>query len=68
MRKIQLDLDHLKVESFATTKDAGAGRGTVRGHDSGASGIGCGSLGCESISGLERCICENQFNPSNYPC
>lgn len=32
MKKIQLDLDALAVETFATTKNDGAGRGTVRGH------------------------------------
>ncbi|HEX8693970.1 MAG TPA: hypothetical protein VF746_16220 [Longimicrobium sp.] len=33
MKKLALDLDALRVESFAT-EAAPAGRGTVRGHDS----------------------------------
>jgi hypothetical protein len=32
MKKIRLDLDGLTVETFATTKDDEARRGTVRGH------------------------------------
>jgi len=66
MKKIRLDMDALAVETFATTKDDGAGRGTVRGHDSAGSGIGCVSMGCDSASGLEQCICENNFNPETF--
>lgn len=61
MNKIRLDMDALAVETFATTKDEGRGRGTVRGHDSAGSGIGCISYGCDSGSGYEQCICEDQF-------
>jgi hypothetical protein len=32
MKKIRLDLEALTVETFATTKDDEAARGTVRGH------------------------------------
>ncbi len=32
MKKIRLDLDRLSVESFATERDGGPGKGTVRGH------------------------------------
>ena len=32
MKKIRLNLDALAVETFATTKDDDASRGTVRGH------------------------------------
>lgn len=39
VRKISLDLDQLRVESFATDA-AGHERGTVRAHD-GASGASC---------------------------
>ena len=33
MKKLKLNLDDLKVESFATTPDAASGRGTVFGQD-----------------------------------
>lgn len=68
MAKIRLDLEQLAVESFTTTQGERAERGTVRGHDSDPSGIGCGSFGCDSISGLERCICEAQPNTEHYSC
>jgi hypothetical protein len=66
MEKIRLNLDALAVETFATTKDDGADRGTVRGHDSGGSGVGCASLGCESVSYLEQCICEGNVHPETF--
>ena len=65
MKKIRLNLDALAVETFATTTDDGRDRGTVRGHDSDGSGIGCISLGCDSVSGLEQCICEQQIATNN---
>ena len=68
MKKIRLELEALSVETFAATTDDGAGRGTVHGRDSAGSGIGCVSLGCDSASGLEQCICENNFNPSAFSC
>ena len=33
MRKVKLELDQLEVASFATVKEAGARRGTVRGRE-----------------------------------
>jgi hypothetical protein len=67
MNKIRLDLDTLAVETFATTTDEGRKRGTVRGHDSAGSGVGCASLGCTSVSGLEQCVCEDQFPTGAQP-
>ena len=32
MKKMRLDLEQLAVESFATEREGGAERGTVRGH------------------------------------
>ena len=52
MKKIGLNLEQLLVESFATERDGGAEKGTVRGHDSFPSWYAC-----TSQSGLERCIC-----------
>jgi len=66
MRKISLDVDQLTVESFTTTVNDGARRGTVRGLDSGASGIGCGTQGCASYSDLEICICENKKRTTEW--
>jgi len=64
MNKIRLDLDALAVETFATTKDDGAERGTVRGQ---GSGLGCGTDGGPldpSISADGECICDNRFSPA----
>lgn len=64
MKKIRLSLDALAVETFATTKNGRVEWGTVRGH---GSGIGCGSMGCDSISADGGCVCEDQFPTGAQP-
>jgi hypothetical protein len=62
MRKIQLDLTNLRVESFATDGTAKA-RGTVAGHEWTITGICCqhtdACTGTDSCSGEVACICES---------
>ena len=58
MRKIKLDVDALAVDTFAPVEGAGADAGTV---EAMGSGVGCMSLGCDSISDDGQCNCENEF-------
>jgi hypothetical protein len=66
MNKIRLNLDALRIESFATTDADGRTRGTVRGHDyatafgypSCPGGASVPREGCiDSASGMHDCIC-----------
>jgi hypothetical protein len=62
MRKISLDVDALKVESFETAERGMEERGTVRAHyDRSYPNWGCqvtwNGYGCESVSGENACIC-----------
>jgi hypothetical protein len=64
MRKISLDVDALKVESFDTEKRGTEERGTVRAHyDRSYPDWNCpvtwNNYGCESVSGENACICPN---------
>ena len=56
MKKISLDLDALRVESFETTTDARTARGTVRGAESAepTEATHCGS--CEASCGPTFCL------------
>lgn len=62
MRKIHLDIDRLKVESFRTTDDERAARGTVHGQDSQRGRQGTVQAAsdftresCDNCSGLRPC-------------
>jgi hypothetical protein len=62
MRKISLDVDALKVESFDTEKPGTEERGTVRAHyDRSYPNWDCpftwGNYGCRSVSGEVVCEC-----------
>jgi hypothetical protein len=65
MKKIHLDLDRLRVDSFETSKAERAARGTVHGHYSqrgtcdafvgtcqygGSCGAGCATAGCTGLA------------------
>lgn len=65
MRKIQLDVDQLRVATFETNDDEKEMRGTVHGHYSqrgtcdgfvgtcqygGTCGAGCGTVGCTGLA------------------
>jgi hypothetical protein len=58
MRKVRLDMDALKVESFATAERGADKRGTVRGHSSPdfTCWQTCDRI-CPSISGPAPCDC-----------
>ena len=62
MRKIQLDLNELQVESFATDR-SGKARGTVAGQAWTLTGICCRPTdvctGTDSCSGDVACICDS---------
>ena len=62
MRKIQLDVGNLRVESFATA-GAAKERGTVAGHEWTLTGICCQytdvCTGTDSCSGPVACICDS---------
>ena len=62
MRKIQLDLNELQVESFPID-GAGKGRGTVEGQEWTVTGICCQytdvCTGTDSCSGDVACICDS---------
>lgn len=63
MQRLKLDLDHLQVQSFATTGPAADASGTVHGHmvavtddpETCVGSIGCYSLGCPSYTCLTGC-------------
>lgn len=69
MKKTQLDIDQLAVESFATARDEAVERGTVDAH----SGVPLG--GCVSLdecvinptfgTGEMYCICVAMVNPTD---
>ena len=72
MKKIRLDVDALRVESFPTAKQDGAARGTVRGH----TGVDCGTewMTCVTERGEYTCLnygsCDPAFmclNTGNLP-
>ena len=62
MRKIRLDVDRLKVESFPTSADGRTERGTVRGQ---GSGYGCPTD--HSISADAMCICRPAYTVNTCP-
>ena len=74
MRKIRLEMDALRVESFAMEADAHAGRGTVRGRDESFGGMGCRSNdgtecqtyegGTSCASGGQLCVCACDPTPN----
>ena len=77
MRKIRLDVEALKIDTFTTT-GAEAGRGTVAGHDSGGTNGQLCSGACSpgsgstfdpaSISGWDMCFCPNQMGTWQLGC
>ena len=64
MKKIRLDLDALAVETFSTTRDDEAARGTVRGHLSAYY-----ELCHEGDTWQQSCTCEATCNAATcYNC
>jgi hypothetical protein len=57
MRKLQMDLDQLNVESFPTAA-AESARGTVQGQDASVVPAPCTGNSC---SGPVACICQTQY-------
>jgi len=64
MRKISLDVDTLKVESFDTAKRGPEARGTVRGHFTRQWEQSCQ----ESCSGDAACLCMSQIGTCDVDC
>jgi hypothetical protein len=64
MRKISLDVDALKVESFDTAERGVEKRGTVRGHNSVYSNC---AAECESRSD-DGCWCEIESRVEQFTC
>ncbi|HEU4457211.1 MAG TPA: hypothetical protein VFR81_29345 [Longimicrobium sp.] len=62
MRKLRLDVDALKVESFDAAKDIAKERGTVRGHLTRQWEASC-YVSCTNIF---DCICISEFGTT--PC
>jgi len=56
MKKLSLEMDALRVESFATTADEGMGAGTVRAH-SGDVGVEVGETVPNPVTNLVTCTC-----------
>lgn len=63
MRKIQLEIDDLAVESFSTAKGGAENAGTVRGHDAATIADGCPNISrgtcfqsCAMTNGYQFCI------------
>ena len=67
MRKVSLSLEQLAVESFSTTDEPSAHRGTVRGNDSGPT---CDQDTCVTCpSDLDTCVsCPNTCAASCASC
>ncbi len=62
MKKIRLDADALRVESFRTAKEDVAARGTVRGH----TGVDCGSAWSMCVTGCGEYTCLNYGSCDPY--
>jgi hypothetical protein len=60
MKKLRLSLEELRVESFATEREAGEGKGTVRG----MAFTEPGRLGCDGWTGQFQETC----NAAVYTC
>jgi hypothetical protein len=58
MRKIKLEMDRLRVESFATSAGEGGG-GTVRGHSTSI------NYPCDTSNGPLQCLCPKTMAPCN---
>ena len=54
-RKLRLALEDIRVESFKTTDDDAAGRGTVRAHDA-----------SDPCSGFDTCFCPSSGDEYPY--
>ena len=64
MRKVKLDLDALRIESFPTTDDAGAERGTVHAQQSLQLCSAAGTcFGTPSCIGYLTCACACRSGP-----
>lgn len=57
MKKIRLDVDALRVESFGTAKEE-APRGTVHAHTGGCAGWSAGPTGCGEWTCLNYGSCD----------
>lgn len=65
MRKLALKLDELRVQSFATTPEAAAARGTVRGHETETEQHAC-SDACSLVLTCNSCeeTCGAECDPT----
>lgn len=63
MKKLNLDTDELRVESFATAEDRAPERGTV--HARGLSGLACGA---GNSSGAPVCYCDTTYTQRAPEC
>ena len=59
-KKLNLDTDDLRVESFATAADGAARRGTVRALD--------GSVGYSASEGARICACDTTYTQRAPEC
>lgn len=68
MRKLALKLDELAVETFSTAADAGAGRGTVFGEQSGVDTCAtCVNFICWESRLQTNCCTQNPANGCTLP-
>ena len=72
MRKLQLNTEDLRVESFATTQTELARRGTVHAQSGTFSNAGlesCGTVGCAGYStGSPVCACDTTYTQRAPEC
>ncbi len=67
MKKLSLNLNALRVESFATEKGAEPARGTVRGHSAATGDDGCWSQAiCSNQDSV--CVCNTTFTARFPEC
>ncbi|HEU0052026.1 MAG TPA: hypothetical protein VFQ39_02570 [Longimicrobium sp.] len=77
MKKLRLDMEDLRVESFQTAGGAGLSRGTVRGHATlrhctefvdCTIDFGCGTVGCGTGAASCNGTCDASCNGSCASC
>lgn len=72
MRKLHLNTEHLRVESFATTEAESVKRGTVHAHDGTLSNGGLESCGAGACFGYSSkavmCACDTTYTQNGPEC
>lgn len=68
MRKLQLNTETLRVESFATTDAESARRGTVHAQEGTFSDAGLLSCGAGACSGASVCYCDTTHTQRAPEC